>query len=186
MQIEEQIRKATFKLVRSEGWQWITFSKIAEETNLREEKVRELFPSKYAIFFSLIGDVDEIIRSEASSFQTGAVRERLFDIIMARFDALLPYKSEIKSILCHFPINPLAIMELAFKNMHSMRLMLEISNVQTSGWQGKIRIKGLMLIYVNTFRVWLNDDSPDMSKTMASLDASLRKAGSIASTLDAS
>ena len=29
MQREELIRKAFFKLVRSEGWQWITFSKIA-------------------------------------------------------------------------------------------------------------------------------------------------------------
>ncbi len=38
------------------------------------------------------------------------------------------------------------------------------------------RTKGLALIYFNAFRVWLDDDTPDMARTMAALDRGLARA----------
>ena len=40
-----------------------------------------------------------------------------------------------------------------------------------------------MIIYAIVFRIWLNDDSIDLSKTMATLDSNLGKAESIALVL---
>ena len=59
-----------------------------------------------------------------------------------------------------------------------MALTLEAAGLPTSGFFGKIRIHGLLLIYANAFRIWLLDDSPDFGKTMVYIDKSLRKAES--------
>jgi ubiquinone biosynthesis protein COQ9 len=54
--------------------------------------------------------------------------------------------------------------------------MLEASGVSTSGWRGALRVKTLAAVYLSVLRVWLDDGSPDMIKTMAVLDRRLRAA----------
>ena len=46
-------------------------------------------------------------------------------------------------------------------------IFLPLIGAIVSGFFGKIRIHGLLLIYANAFRIWLLDDSPDFGKTMA-------------------
>ena len=183
MEKKTQIRDAAFNLAISEGWRWVTFSKIAQKTNLEETEIAKLFSSKQDIFLSLVEEIDEITLSESHFGGSSSIRDRLFDIIMTRFDKLLPYRHQIKSILFDFSQNPLAISNLIKKNMNSMKLMLEFAEVKTSGLTGRLNIKGLMIIYAIVFRIWLNDDSVDLSKTMAALDSNLGKAESIASVL---
>ena len=130
-----------------------------------------------------IDEIDEITLSESHFVESNSIRERLFDIVMTRFDKLLPYRQQIKSILCDFSQNPVAISKLIKKNMNSMKLMLEFAEVKTSGIRGRLNIKGLMIIYAIVFRIWLNDDSIDLSKTMATLDSNLGKAESVALVL---
>ena len=183
MEKKTQIRDAAFNLAISEGWRWITFSKIAQKANIEESDIAEVFSSKQEIFLSLIDEIDEITLSESHFVESNSIRERLFDIVMTRFDKLLPYRQQIKSILCDFSQNPVAISKLIKKNMNSMKLMLEFAEVKTSGIRGRLNIKGLMIIYAIVFRIWLDDDSIDLSKTMATLDSNLGKAESIALVL---
>ena len=183
MEKKTQIRDAAFNLAISEGWRWITFSKIAQKANIEESDIAEVFSSKQEIFLSLIDEIDEITLSESHFVESNSIRERLFDIVMTRFDKLLPYRQQIKSILFDFSQNPVAISKLIKKNMNSMKLILEFAEVKTSGIRGRLNIKGLMIIYAIVFRIWLNDDSIDLSKTMATLDSNLGKAESIALVL---
>jgi len=62
--------------------------------------------------------------------------------------------------------------------LNSMRWMLEAAGVSASGWIGAARVKLLLGIYLSVLRVWLADDSPDMTRTMAALDSRLRRAES--------
>src|SRR5260370_10666041 len=56
-----------------------------------------------------------------------------------------------------------------------MGWMLELSGVPASGWRGRARTKLLLGIYLSVLRVWFADDTADMTKTMAALDARLRR-----------
>ena len=51
--------------------------------------------------------------------------------------------------------------------------MLEASGVSASGLRGAVRIEGLGAIYACALRVWLKDETADLSKTMAELDKRL-------------
>jgi hypothetical protein len=65
-----------------------------------------------------------------------------------------------------------------------MALMLEAAGVSSSGLRGTLRTKGLGAIYLATMRDWFGDDSSDKARTMAALDARLRRAEGWARRLD--
>ncbi len=56
-----------------------------------------------------------------------------------------------------------------------MAAMLEAAGLSASGARGALRRKGLAIVYLDTMRVWLSDDSPDMARTMKALDGHLRR-----------
>ncbi len=53
--------------------------------------------------------------------------------------------------------------------------MLEAARLSPEGLAGEVRVRGLVALYLATLRVWLRDESADMSKTMATLDGYLRR-----------
>ena len=61
--------------------------------------------------------------------------------------------------------------------------MLEASGIGAGGPVGRLKAKGLAAIYLVTLRAWLHDDTPDMARTMAVLDRSLRRAEGVAMIL---
>ena len=107
-------------------------------------------------------------------------RDRLFDILMRRFDVLAPYKLGLAAILRDMPRDPFAGLCHLRRLRRSMTAMLEAAGIPSDGCGGQIRAKALAVIYANAVRVWLNDDSPDMAKTMAALDNGLAQAEKLA------
>jgi len=176
----ERARKAAFDLTRTSGWRHVTMSDIAEKSKLSLGELLGLYPSKSAIVRAYINDLDNAMLGALPTTNEETPRERLFDILMSRFDALNPDKEAFISILRSDSRDPLMTICHLFRLKRSLSLMLEAAGLSSVGIFGRIRLKGLALVYANTFRAWLADDSADMAKTMAKLDQSLAKAEKIA------
>jgi hypothetical protein len=56
----------------------------------------------------------------------------------------------------------------------SMAWMLTGAGIRATGREGLFRAQGLTLVWAQTLRVWLDDDDPGLSRTMAELDKQLR------------
>ena len=67
--------------------------------------------------------------------------------------------------------------------LRSMSWSLEAAGVGSVGPAGRLRVKGLAAIYAGAVCVWLRDDSPDLGRTMAHLDRSLRRAEGLVTAL---
>ncbi len=65
-----------------------------------------------------------------------------------------------------------------------MAWSLEAAGLNTSGFAGLVRIKAVSLIYLSTMRVWLKDESEDLSSTLSYLDQSIRRVESILFTFE--
>jgi len=59
--------------------------------------------------------------------------------------------------------------------LRSMRWMLEAADISTGGLRGALAVELTAVAYLSTMRVWQRDDSPDLARTMAALDARLRR-----------
>lgn len=161
-------------LAGQRGWRDLTLADIAAEGGMTLAQVHEAYGSKAAILAAFSDQIDDAVLSgDRADLAAESVRDRLFDVLMRRFDALAPHKDAVRAIVRDSGADPCAAMGSACRLMHSMRWMLEAARIDTAGLAGRIRIKGLMALYADVMRTWLADDSEDMGKTMALLDKRL-------------
>jgi len=62
--------------------------------------------------------------------------------------------------------------------------MLETSGISASGLKGALRLKGLLAVYMTGLRVFANDESDDLAKTMAEVDKRLGQAERLSEMLN--
>ncbi len=178
--MRRRVIEAALALAADRGWRRVSLPEIAAQAGLAAEQVRAAFPSKSAIVNGLLRSVDEAVVAGGPADAGDSARDRLFDVLMRRFDALAPYKAGLGAILGDACVRPVTGLCALPRFLCSMALMLETAGLSARGIAGALRAKGLALIYANALRVWLGDDSPDLAKTMAALDRGLRRAETLA------
>ena len=182
--LPKHLIETALKLAGERGWAALSLAEIAEAAELPLSKVYEVFTSKQAILEGFARQIDGLVLAEEEAdTEDGSARDRLFDVMMRRFDALLPYKAGLGNLLYDQARDPLAALCGVRLVMRSMALMLEAARIPSGGLRGALRTKGLAAIYLATLRVWLRDESADMAKTMATLDGYLRRVEALAGRL---
>ena len=175
--IPDRIIDAMLSLAVDKGWVKLGLHEIAAKAGVTLAELHEHYPHKFAILAACMKRVDHKVLAGMGKAPDGeTVRDRLFDVLMSRFDALNPHKDAIRAILRDIPREPPLGLFLVCRAKSSMRWMLEAAGVSCGGLLGKLREKGLLAINAATMRVWLGDDSDDMGKTMAFLDKRLSHA----------
>ena len=174
-----RILDAAMRLAAEKGWRELGLAEIAAGAGVPLSDVRAVLPSRWAILAVVAAQVDESVlsvREEGVAHEPR--RDRLFDLLMRRFDALAPYKAGLRAILGDARGDPMTILAAAPAVARSMTWMLEAVGVPVTGLRGAVRANALSCAYLITFRAWLRDDSPDLSHTMAALDRALTRAES--------
>lgn len=169
--------KAALDLAAQKGWANVTFAGIADLSGLDLADLQVLFADKADILAALGRKIDqETLKGFAGAPPQGSTKDRLFEVLMARFDVLQNDRDGITAILADVLKDPRDVVVFLPHLGRSMLWMLEAAGVETSGWAGCARVAGLMAIYLKTLRVWKDDVSEDLSTTMAELDRNLSRA----------
>ena len=173
----EKIIKAAFKLAAKNGWRGLTLSEIATASKVPLPELAQLFPTKSAILAAWSRGVDaEVLKlAETEDLEDEEARDRLFDVLMLRFDAMAPSKEALKNIANDVVRDPVAALSLLAPAFQSLGWMLEAAGIDSSGLRGALRVRGLTIIWMRVFNIWLQDGE-DQAKTMAELDRRLRQA----------
>ena len=168
------LREALLRMVAAGGWRNLSYADIAKDAGLSLAAAYEAYPSKAAILTGIGRDTDaRLFASLEEDPLDGSVKDRLFDLIMRRFDALSEHREAYAALAWELPRTPLEAGCLAFQLRRSLANMLEAAGLSASGLRGALRIEGLGAIYAFALRVFLRDESADLSKTMAELDKRL-------------
>jgi len=175
-EIPDHVIDSALRLAAEKGWRDLSLAEIAAAAKLPLAKVYAVFSSKQAILSAFSRRIDAQILAEAEpDSREGTARDRLFDVLMRRFDALGPHKAAIHAIVRDVGCDPLMGLCAAAQFRRSLACMLEAADLSAEGLRGALRIKILGAVYVASLRVWLRDDSPDMARTMAAVDRHLRR-----------
>lgn len=175
----DTILDAALGLTVERGWPAVSMAEVADRAGVPLAEAYEVVPSKPALLAALVARTDRAMLAEGAPDPDQSARDRLFEIVMRRFDALQPHKQAMAALLRDLPRDPCAFLQLMPSLAGSIAWMLEAAGLSTSGVRGMLRIKGLALIYLVTMRTWLEDDSVDMARTMAQLDRRLRRAEAV-------
>lgn len=181
---EAKLIDAMLALAESEGWRGVTVAEVARKAGVSLSDLHPKYGSRLAILAALSRRIDrEVIGSDFGFAPEDTVRDRLFEVIMRRFDALRPYREALRRIRAGLMLDPPATLALLPVLGCSMAWMLEAAEVKSDGAAGSVKIAGLAGVWSRTFRVWLDDDTPDLARTMAALDRNLGRAGRCAAIL---
>jgi AcrR family transcriptional regulator len=178
------LRRALLDLVETQGWIDLSFAEIAEQAGVPIAEAHRIYSSKTAILLALTRSIDErVLNSLATDPLEGSAKDRLFDIVMRRFDLLKADRNAYRRLMRQLPATPSAFAALLCQLRRSFSLTLETAGISASGLKGALRLKGLLAIYVAGLRVFANDESEDLSKTMAEIDKRLGQAEKISEML---
>lgn len=173
-QMPGHIIDCALELAATQGWRETTLADIAVAAKISLAVLHGHYPSKQAILAAYLDRVDRaMITGVGPELLAEPVRDRLFEVIMRRFDALAPQREGVRAIVRASCGDPCLGLATACRLRRSLALVLEVSGLDSSGVRGVIRIKALGLLYLRVLRVWLDDDSEDMARTMAALDKGL-------------
>ena len=180
----QAIIESALALAASKGWARVGLGDIAEAAEVSLAELRAHFASKRAIVAAYAAAIDrEVLAARDPEMAGRPAAERLFDVLMKRFDLLSAHKEGVGAILRCCPQDPEALLCGPFALRRSMRWMLEAAGLSSAGLQGRLRVKALMILYLSMLPVWLRDDSEDMARTMAVLDRRLKRLDRITRTL---
>ncbi|MGE0734153.1 MAG: hypothetical protein AB7G15_06600 [Alphaproteobacteria bacterium] len=174
----DKILLAAMHEAATHGWRRLDLAAIAAAAKLSLADLRAAYPSKAHILNGINDYADRaMLAGGAKKTKDESPRDRLFDAVMRRLDALAPFKDGIAVVVRDGGgENPMETLCGAARLMRSMAWTLEAAGIGSGGVAGLLRTKGLAAIYASVVFVWLRDNSEDLGKTMAALDRRLATA----------
>jgi len=166
-----RIVAAALRLAAERAWSTVTLRDIADAAGVTLADLAREFGGKTDILIAFNRAIDdEVLRNAPKPAEGQPSRDAVFEAVMARFDALMPHRSAIASIVRGAAQDP----RLGRSLMKSQAAMLHAAGIDTDGLRGAARVAGLASVYAAVFRIWLDDDDPGLARTMAALDRRLR------------
>ncbi|WP_430911984.1 TetR/AcrR family transcriptional regulator [Methylobacterium sp. sgz302541] len=177
--------EALMRLAAEQPWNDIEVGDIAREANLSLADLRDLFPSKGAVLGGLARMLDrKVLEGDTSDLADEPTRERLFDVLMRRLDAMAPYKPALRRIAFAMKGDPLSMLALNGVALNSHRYMLAAAGIDTEGPLGRLKLQGSVVAFARVVETWLDDDDPALARTMARLDKEIRKGENVMERAD--
>lgn len=177
-QSAETVLDTFIGLVSEKGFAAVTLRDVAAGADIGLADLYRLFPDKTALVAALMARTDSVVLAGTPrhSDLEETARDRLFDVMMRRYDALKVHRGALADIRKAATRDPLLALALAPSLRRSMAAMLEAAGVPSEGLAGAVRQNGLLAIHYAVVRVFDQDDTLDLSKTMAALDYRLKRA----------
>ncbi|MBL8676354.1 MAG: hypothetical protein JNJ47_02860 [Alphaproteobacteria bacterium] len=173
--MKEKAFKICLKMIEKEGWKSFTFAKASQESGIPLNTFKKHFSTPADVMIHLFQKIDKHVLEHYVVSEKLPAKDQIFEILMERIDAAAPYKPVLQRFWHDWLYSPDDFPSLACQGYSSMTWMLEAVGLNPRGISGIIRVQGLTALYVLTLRTWLDDDSPDLGKTMAFLDKGLSK-----------
>lgn len=171
---EAALLDAALGRIAEKGYVSLALSELATIANVPLATVYRAFPNKTAILEALIRRVDLALLSEAVDPGASA-RDRLFDLLMRRFEALAPYRAAVRVVYRDMKRRPAEALALAPTMIRAMDWIIDIAGLSGGGAIRPLRAPALGALYASVVPVWLDDDDPGLARTMAALDRRLRR-----------
>lgn len=168
--LTDRLVDTAFVLIEKKGWLCLDLLDIACVAGVSLEDVYRVFEDKGSILVEFHRRVDRGVLGygvlDVGEFE--GVRDRIFEVLMRRFEVLVPYRGGILVLLEDCVEDCLIFLGSGLQLMNSMDWMLRLALVRR-----RILVPVMCGIFLSVLRVWVCDESEDMGGTMVALDRDL-------------
>ncbi|HEX8900607.1 hypothetical protein [Vitreimonas sp.] len=173
--IRRDLARAALSLAGSVPWREVTLIRLADAA------ARPVSDFYGATLWEAVDCVEEAFdRAIADDLNqldpNQSVRDRLFELIMRRFEAMEPHRAAVLAMEHGVDRDPTLMAAAHQRHVRCARWVLAIAGMEADGMTGQARAQGLGVIIGQARAAWRGDSAGDFAKTMASLDKNLRRA----------
>ena len=181
----EKIIAAFLALLADKPYEAIGFADIAAGAGVSLTVLRGEFSSTFAILAAHIKSIDRaVLAADLGDMAEEPERERLFDVLMRRLEALAPHRDAVHSLIRSVRRDPPLAFALNGLAVRSQQWMLAAAGIGASGPRGIIRAQGLAMLFASVLRTWVRDEDPGLARTTAALDRALARGQRLVGFLD--
>src|SRR6266566_1021488 len=181
----DKIIEAFFELLAEQAFEDIGYRDLAARAGVPLATLRREFGSKLPIVAAYVKAIDrKVLAGDDADMADEPPRERLFDVLMRRLEALAPHKAAIRSLMGSARRHPPLALALNAMAVRSQQWMLTAADMDAAGPRGMLRAQGLAMLYASVLRTWVDDDDPGQARTMAALDRELARGARYGALLD--
>lgn len=175
-----------WQVVALHGWPGLSMRRVADASGIPAAEIRRRCPSPCDLLALHARVMDQAVLEgtvPGAPVDTNTPRDRVFDVLMRRIDALQPHRAGILRLFEDLREDPLLALLLVASLPKSMAWMLEAAGLGSGGLAGLARANGLSAVWLAVIRAWKDDDTADLGPTMAALDRALDRAEQVARSL---
>lgn len=175
--LDQKISDAIFKLAARHTWHEITFDQIAKAAKIPAKQIKQRYADTNALLPLMVAAISgATMKTLGNPDKRAALHDRLFEALMARFDVLQKHREAILNLAAAAHRDARVARHLARAQMQAIKSTLLWADEISDSGNFSLSSTVLWVVYLASFRVWKNDETLDMSKTMAALDRYLRLA----------
>lgn len=172
---------AALAIAAESGWTAVTMAAVAEGAGVALGDTLLFAPTRAHLLVKFLDRLDAAnLEGLTAPDGEGSARDRLFEVLMRRFDLLNQKRDAVRAVMAGVPRDPPSAAMLACRVGRSAAALLGAAGISAEGLIGFARVQGLKAVMACALRAWMNDDSADMAKTMAALDKALARAERLA------
>ncbi|MEQ9813143.1 MAG: hypothetical protein RLO50_10195 [Azospirillaceae bacterium] len=179
-----KIVRATLGLIAEEGWQAVSVTRVAAAAGMKLAEVAALAHDRQGLLNLIGAAVDQAGLAEGPVDESESARDRLFEVMMRRFDFLEDNRAGFVALMGALERDPGLALRQVRPIEGSMALMLDLAGMPPHGLLGAVKTRALTLIYLDVARTWRGDDGGEMAATMKALDRRLNQAEQWANTFE--
>ncbi len=173
--IIDKALKAALKLAGEAPWRDLTLAEIAKAAKLKLSDFHGL-ADKDALLDAAEAFFDKAMSAEDVDMDDPPL-ERLFDVIMLRFEAMEPYRDGLLSLMHYRETSPARLARLVAARRTSANWALTCAGLDDNAGAPKgIKVVNTAFAMGQAERAWRKETSGDFARTMARLDKALKSA----------
>ena len=176
MASEDQILDGWMAAIARDGWRDARLDTAAELSGTLVTDATATLPDRWSALSAFGRRLDRAALAEAASDPDASVRDRLFALLMARFDAGDTHKAAVRALGEAAKRDPALAAVILGTLVVSVARIARAAGVETGGLLGPLRVEALTAMVLHASRAWLDDADPDLAATMKALDTDLERA----------
>lgn len=170
------ILDAWMTVIARDGWSAARIDAVAIAAGVSTGAVAAVAADRWQALRGYGRYLDHAALTEAGADSGASVRDRLFTLLMERFDAAQPQRAAAIELAGAARRDPGLAAFMLLSLPVSIARIADAAGVATAGLLGPLRVQALTLSYLAAARVWVADDSADLAATMKELDTRLAQA----------
>ena len=172
----DRIVDAFMQVIAQHGWSGAQLERVAQVAQRDVAEIVRLVGDRWDALRAYRRRLDLETFAGIEGDGEASVRDRLFDLLMARFETMQAQRAAIERLARAAKRDPGLAAFFAAELPKSFRRLADAAGVDTGGCFGLLRMKALVMLDLAVVRVWLDDETSDLSQTMTALDKRLARA----------